>query len=96
MLGATSHRNYHDSGPKSEHPGQYCRIGISAVAAAVEYQGERKNSAYAPSGSELPAKGSQTTRVNDKGVRKDSIDKLFDDKIRRRFGELTSHVAENE
>ena len=95
MLGATSHRNYHDSGSKSEHPGQYCRIGISAVAAAVEYQGERKNSAYAPSDSERPAKGSQTTRVHDKGVREDSIEKLFDDEIRRRFGELISRVAEN-
>ena len=45
--------------------------------------------------SERPAKGSQTTRVRDKGVRKDSIDKLFDDEIRRRFGELISRVAEN-
>ena len=96
MLGATSHRNYRDSGSKSEHPGQYCRIGISAVAAAVEYQGERKNSAYAPSGSEGHGKGPQTAPVHDEGVRKDSIDRLFDDEIRRRFGTLISRVAKNE
>jgi hypothetical protein len=95
MLGATSHRDYHDSGSKSEHPGQYCQIGISAVAAAVGYQGECKNSAYAPSGSESSIKGSQTTRVHDKGVRKSSIDRLFDDEVRRRFGEWISRAAEN-
>jgi hypothetical protein len=95
MLGATSHRNYHDSGSKSEHPGQYCRIGISAVAAAVEYQGERKNSAYAPSGSEGHGKGSQTAPVHDNSVRKSSIDRLFDDEVRRRFGEWISRAAEN-
>ena len=94
MLGATSHRNYHDSGPKLKHPGQYCRIGISAVAAAVEYQGERKNSAYAPSGSEGHAKGSQTARVHDQGMREDSIENLFDVEIRRRFGEWISRAAE--
>ena len=99
LLGATSHRNYHDSGSNSEHrdrelAGQYCRIGISAVAAAVEYQGERKNSAYAPSGSERLAKGSQAALVHDEGVREDSIENLFDDEIRRRFGELISRVAE--
>jgi hypothetical protein len=96
MLGATSHRNYHDSGSKSERPGQYCRIGISAVAAAVEHQGECKNQAYAPSGSKRPAKGSQTTLVYDNRVRKDSIDRLFDDEIRRRFGTLISRAAKNE
>ena len=69
ILGATSHRFYHDSGSKSEHRGQYCRIGISAVAAAVEYQGERKNSAYySPSGSERLAKGSRPAPVSDEGV----------------------------
>jgi hypothetical protein len=62
----------------------------------VEYQGERKNSAYAPSDSERPAKGSETSRVHDKNVGEDSIEKLFDDDIRRRFGELISRVAENE
>lgn len=93
ILGATSHRIYHDSGSKSEHPGQYCRIGISALAAAVEYQGERKNSAYAPSGSERLAKGSQPAPVPDEGVREDRVENLFDDEIRRRFGELISRVA---
>lgn len=95
MLGATSHHNWNDGGSKLEHLGQYCRIGISAVAAAVEYQGERKNSAYAPSGSEGLAKGSQTPLVHDEGVREDSIEELVDDEIRRRFGELISRVAEN-
>lgn len=85
ILGASSHHNWNDSGSKSEHPdrelaGQYCRIGISAVAAAVEYQGERKNSAYA--------------LVHDEGVREDSIENLFDDEIRRRFGEWISRVVE--
>ena len=94
ILGATSHRNYNDSGLRSEHSGQYCRIGISAVAAAVDYQGERRNSAYAPSGSERLGKGSQTALVHDEGVREDSIEKLFDDEIRRRFGEFISRVAE--
>jgi hypothetical protein len=96
MLAATSRRNWTDSGSRLEHPGQYCRIGISAVAAAVEYQGERKNSAYAASGSGRLAKGSQTALVHDEGVREDTIENLFDDEIRRRFGELISRVAENE
>ena len=99
VLGATSHRNYHDSGSNSERryrelAGQYCRIGISAVAAAVEYQGERKNSAYAPSGSESLASGSQTTLLHIEGVCEDSIENLFDDEIRRRFGELIGRVVE--
>ena len=93
ILGATPHRNYHDSGSRSEHSDQYCRIGISAVAAAVDYQGERKNSAYSPSGSEGLAKGSQTARVHDKEVREDCIEKLVDDEIRRRFGEWISRAA---
>lgn len=93
ILGATSHRNYNDSGLRSEHSGQ-CRIGISAVAAAVDYQGERRASAHAPSGSERLGKGSQAALVHEEGVREDSIEKLFDDEIRRRFGEFISRVAE--
>ena len=94
ILGATSRRNYHDGGMRSEHSGQYCRIGIGAVAAAVDYQGERKASANAPSGSEHLAKGSQTALVHDEGVREDSIKKLIDNEIRRRFGEWVSRLAE--
>ena len=60
----------------------------------MEYQGERKNSAYAPSAFEGPAKGSQTALVHDEGVREDSIENLFDDEIRRRFGEWISRVVE--
>jgi hypothetical protein len=67
MFDATSHRNYHDSGLRSERSGQYCRIGISAVAAAVDYQGERKGSAHAPSGSERLGKGSQAALDHDEG-----------------------------
>jgi hypothetical protein len=33
--------------------------------------------------------------VHDKGVRKSSIDRLFDDEVRRRFGEWISRAAEN-
>jgi hypothetical protein len=33
--------------------GQYGKIGISAVAAAVRYQGDSKNSAYAPSSQQI-------------------------------------------
>lgn len=36
------------SGDKTELDRRYGQIGISAVAAAVRYQGEAKNPAYAP------------------------------------------------
>ena len=33
--------------------------------------------------------------VHNEGIREDSIEKLFDDEIRRRFGKLISRLAEN-
>jgi hypothetical protein len=45
---ATTHRPPEGNGPPAELDRRYQRIGISAVAAAVQYQAASRNPAYAP------------------------------------------------